>query len=334
MKVKISAVLLLSALLFFSGCGYFKMMKQAERYNAIGGKYLLHDNPQQGDFARYKVYGMLRWRGTVDADISFEGEKVYWIEKIENDEIFIKENEVIQKYKVLKMKSGFMRPSVSMIPEIRRLVIDREGNIKRAWSNFRLGYVLGKAPLAVPGEDNFITWHNMDRKVDVTLSDKRVLKTRPVWYKKKAKLQIGVLHASQNAEYNTFEVHYNNPDVKFLTTMSTMMVVGKHSATLSWDKFLSNTIMVLTYTNLYSNPAEVLKKFVRENLGDFINSSLEGDEREMALKKTGAGEGLFDSTFGMSLNASMASHLILDGNSRSIYFRYKGLREPEGFSPD
>jgi len=132
MKIRISAILLISGLLLFSGCGISKMMKQSERYNAIGGKYLIHENPQQGDFARYKFYGMLRWRGSVDADISFEGEKVYWIEKIENDEIFIKENEVIQKYKVLKMKSGLLRPSISMIPEIRRLVIDREGNIKRA----------------------------------------------------------------------------------------------------------------------------------------------------------------------------------------------------------
>jgi len=174
----------------------------------------------------------------------------------------------------------------------------------------------------------------MNRKVDVTLSDEKVIETRPVWYKKKAELQIGVLHASQEAEYNTFEIHYNNPDVKFLTTMSTMMVVGKHSATLSWDEFLSNTIMVLTYTNLFSNPVELLKKFAQDNLADFINSSLEGEEREKALKKAGAEEGLFDSTFGMSLNASIASHLIRDGNSRSIYFRYKGLREPEGFSPD
>lgn len=334
MRIRISSILLLSVLLLFSGCGFSKMMKQSQRYNSIGGKILLHKNPVQGDFARYKFYGMLRWRGTVDADISFEGEKVYWIEKIENDEIFIKENEVIQKYKVLKMKSGLMRPQVTMIPEIRRLVVDREGNIKRAYSNFRMGYVIFKAPLAMPEEDTFITWHNIDRRVDVTLGGGKVMETMPVWYKKKAELQAGVLHASQEAEYNTFEIHYNNPDVKFLTTMSTMMVVGKHSATLSWDTFLSNTIMVLTYTNLFSNPAELLKKFARENLSDFLNSSLKGDEREMVLKKAGAEEGLFDSTFGMELNASIASYLVNQGNSRKIYFRYKGLREPEGFSPD
>ncbi len=336
MRKGLLALVPISCMLFLSGCGISKMMKQSQSFNAIGGKYLLHKNPKQGDFARYRILGMLRWRGTVDADISFEGEKVYWIEKIENGEIFIKENEVIKKYKVLKMKSGFMRPTVRMIPEIRRLVLDMDGNVKRAYSNFRLGYVITKAPLAVPGEDAFITWQSIDRNVKVTLSDGKVLDTSPVWYKKKSELQTGVLHVSQEAKYNTFEIHYNSPDVKFLTTMSTMMVVGKHSSTLSWDKFLSNTLMILSHTNLFTNPAVALKKYVSENLGDFINSSLEGEDRDRILKEveTEKEKGIFDSTYGMSLKASIASYLIRDGNSRSIYYRYKGLREPEGFSPD
>lgn len=314
--------------IILNGCSFSKMMREARKYNAIGGKYLVHKNPKSGDYASYKMYGLIRWRGTVDADISFEGSKVIQITKIENGKIYITENEIIRNVKVLKMKAGLMRPSVRVIPLLRRIVTDMDGNILIAYSNLRLGYVLTKVDIAKPGDNNFVVWSSVNKAVDMRLYTGRKVETQPVWSKKKKKMESGALHFSQKADFNIFKINYVNPDIKFQTVMSTERILGKTSASLAWDEFVTNMVSMLSYTKLFSEPKKLIQKFIREKLTDFLLSSADEDKKEQVQEDI-SNSGL-TSTFSMSMTSSIGYYLVSQGNVKKPLIRYR-IREPQGF---
>jgi hypothetical protein len=133
-----------------------------------------------------------------------------------------------------------------------------------------------------------------------------------------------IMHMGQSADYRTVNLHYVNKKTKFMTVLSKSTILGKTSASLSWDTMLGNMVMAFSAANLFASPSKMLKKIVEEN----IESVLSQEENGMEGEKTSS---LFTSNFSMGLNATMGYYLFGEGNSKTIWIKYHNLNEPKGF---
>ncbi|HON80579.1 MAG TPA: hypothetical protein PK544_18955 [Spirochaetota bacterium] len=308
MKAYPSIQVVITLILFLSGCMAFDQMRQVEKFFAIGGKYLLHNNPQAGDYATYRMYGKVKFPDAPD-EYYYEKDKTVSIQKIVNSEVFIREDEIATTVTNLttgqKEYSGYAARLMSPIP--RRIVTDMEGTIKRIYTI--QSYQFKKLPVAVSGDDGFITWTPVDKKVRVSVSS-QTFTTQPVWFKKASRMNLGSPLVQVNTTQNTWETNYINPEIKFLTTMNLTTVITKMGMNLSWSELALMMVNSLTATNIFSNPAMYARDFAKQGMTGFIKSTAKtaGKNTLNAMAPNNGENNLYDEDMGMTSSFYLVKH--------------------------
>ena len=271
----------IAMLILISGCVAFDQIRQVEKFFAIGGKYLLHDNPRAGDYALYKLYGKMKFPDSPD-EYFYEKDKLVSIQKIVNGEVFIREDEVIRSVKNLTPGGSVVNQFGARLsyPAPRRIVTDMKGVIKRIHTI--QSYQFKTLPIAVPGDDGYMTWTPVEKKVPVSLSSGSY-STQPVWFKKASQMSAGSPLVQVSMAQNTLETNYINPEIKFLTTMNLSTMVTKVGVNLSWSELALMVVNSLTATGIFSSPAMHVHDFARQGMSGFLKSAAKTAGKE-ALK--------------------------------------------------
>jgi hypothetical protein len=130
------------------------MPQYKEKGMAIGGTYLLHKNPKEMDYAKYKLFGRSRFEGTaLTIEYVWEATRTIRITSGSDKGFVIYENDHVDNMKVIE-KKGLMQVTVIKPEFERELHVDKEGNILKVRSNFGMGnQSMRKVKIAKPDED-------------------------------------------------------------------------------------------------------------------------------------------------------------------------------------
>ncbi|HOP28520.1 MAG TPA: hypothetical protein P5120_03720 [Spirochaetota bacterium] len=331
MLIKQIAPVIISILIIIpSGCipNYYK---DVDKFLATGGKYLIHKNPEAGDYAVYKITGKVRYNQRPETFI-FEKERTVSILKIENNEIFISEDEKVTSVKNADTGAQYPLNSYSWVGLTpRRIVTDMDGFIRRSYILIQRGFY--RLPALEEGDKGFIKWNKIDTKVPVSLASGRKISASPLWYEKTANLNVSASYIGVNADSNTYEINYTNDGVKFLTTLSHVMIVSKVGITQDWGQYSLLVIRMLSCTPVFSAPGDMADSFIKTDSISFAKSSVLPEKREI-LSSILKSINLTTTNEASAGNASMFCYLLKEGNKKKDnykpVFNY-GYKEPDEF---
>ncbi|GEM_PF-2034793 len=310
---------------------YSKALMQVEKFFAVGGKYLLHDNPQTGDYAQYKLYGKVKFPDAPDIYL-FEKDKIVSIHKIEKDEVFIREDEITRSVKNAQPGGSNQYAGRLWVPIPRRIVTDMKGNIKRVYTiqSTIQGYRFKRLAIAVPGDDGYITWTPIEKTIPVTLTSKKV-PTKPVWFKKTSRMHFGTI-GQVNTVQNTWETNYINRDIRFLTAMNLTVVFTELGMHFQWDEYALVLVNSLIPTNIFSNPVMSARNFVKEGLTGFLKSAAKTtkDEAIKAVLRDERTNNMMENEMNLTVSYYLTKHgnILKEGKPLQIPSNYP---EPDEF---
>jgi hypothetical protein len=266
---QISPVIISILIIITSGCipNYYK---DVDKFLATGGKYLIHKNPEAGDYAVYKITGKVRYNQRPETFI-FEKERTVSILKIENNETSVKNAETGAQYPLNSYSWVGLTP--------RRIVTDMDGFIRRSYILIQRGFY--RLPALEEGDKGFIKWNKIDAKVPVSLASGKKISASPLWYEKTAEFNVSASYIGVNADTNTYEINYINDGVNFLTTLSHVMTVSKVGITQDWGQYSLLFIQMLSCTPVFSAPGNMANSFIKTDSISFAKSSVLPEKKEI-----------------------------------------------------
>ncbi len=260
-----------------SGLSCLPSIMPEQKGHKFGGKYILHDNPQVGDYAVYKLYGRAIHRGAAHADIYWESYRTYCIIDIKNGEIEIAELEHIKKQKAENVS---WHASVVLIPEQRVIYTDMEGNIKRAYFTNTFNGALYKVPIAQPGEEGFIRWNTIPTQVKIYSTSGKEYISQPVWFKKRTTMTGGVSFYDINSDFSIYTVKYLNDRLKFKMAMMQYTFIGGGGASVDYSAIAGNIVTSLSFTNFFSQPASLIRGAPRGSYVSYLKKNVVPSKQE------------------------------------------------------
>ncbi len=308
--MKKRTIVILSALcitsLFLTSCIVAKMMpKYEEKGMAIGGKYLLHKNPERLDYAKYKVVGRSRLEGTgVTVDHIWEATRTITITGDNSDGFLIQEYDVLDYHKVIE-KSGIMQVTV-IPPAFRREVhIDREGNLKKVLSNFGMSnWQMREIPMAKEGEEGFISYNYDKKKVPIS-TPAGDYSTVPAWFETRSSVEFGNVLSTQKSDTVVTTIQYVNDDVKFKTVSANISIHSGFDSTLSPVEYVSLVTSSLSGVGVFATPAISVKEMIESGFSSVLKATAESKGKAFDIKMAHA------------MDTTMYIYLIEQGNPYS-----------------
>ncbi len=240
-------------IIYLQGCFYG--IGSEHSGDKIGGEYLLHPNPQVGDYAEYKVFHRMKQSGTVGGEIMWDGKRLVEIVSIKKGVINIQE--IIEVQKIYKMEAH----SKTMLPTARvdrymetNIFTDMKGNILKYQSRKHPNLQYHTHPIAKPGEMGYTEYRPIGKAQKVTVPSGTFL-TTPVSYRRDFSLTQKACITSMQTKLTIFDIRYRDNKVNFKTVINNTFITGDANSEVSKGLlFASDLVETLSYTSFFMNP--------------------------------------------------------------------------------
>lgn len=293
-------IVLFAIIAFGSGCMSAMVssgVQSGVESTAVGGQFLLHDNPKVGDYAVYKTITRASQTSMgMQIDIKSQYTNRYEITSMNDTGITVKVTSVGDSVDTLV--NG--QPSKSMTREeiaknngtpVMEYNLDKKGNIIGVtYKNEKLG-IDTKFKKAEPGGEGFIQYTPVNQSIELK-TDAGSFKCNTLTYTTKTSSNVSAGIMKANAQGINQNITYTNPSVKFAKVASITTFVVDANAVIEYGKVAKTITAALTLTKFAMNPALIMSDakslfdFAKNNVlpgkEDVLNSILK--DQELTLK--------------------------------------------------
>ncbi len=249
---------------------------------AIGGDFLIQNNPQVGDYAVYKrITQSSTAAGGYKIDVYALHTDRYEVTSV-NDNGIIVRMENNGEYVETKVNGQISKKSTKeeLANEIGTVVmeyhLDKKGTITEVlYKNDRFG-VTTRFKKAAPGQEGYIHYTEGNQNIDIK-TDAGTFRSRPVFYSTRTSTQSVNRYTSTNVASVNYNITYINPAVKFKKVTSLTTSIADVNSSIDTAKMVNDITSVLSLTSFVTNPSSIVSG--AKSILDFArNNPLPGKE--------------------------------------------------------